>query len=98
MLKFDTITFPELRNQLSPLANDRSPWRYSARELLGIGAAKAGLPEEARSHFQRLLSDRAAPPGVTERARMMVALLDEGALAQGAPAATEGKTTPGKSK
>jgi hypothetical protein len=77
MLKFDTVTFPELRNQLSPLANDRSPWRHSARELLGMGAARAGFPEEARNHFQRLLSDRAAPPGFTERARVMVALLDE---------------------
>ena len=97
MLKFDTITFPELRNQLSPLANDRSPWRYSARELLGMGAAKAGLPDEARSHFQRLLSDRAAPPGVTERARVMVALLDEEMRAKAATADGD-KAAPGKSK
>ena len=85
MLKFDTITFPELRNQLSPLANDRSPWRYSARELLGMGAAKAGFPDEARSHFQRLAADRQAPPGFAERARMMVALLDEAERAKAAP-------------
>jgi hypothetical protein len=110
MLKFDTITFPELRNQLSPLANDRSPWRYSARELLGMGAARAGLPDEARSHFQRLASDRTAPPGVTERARVMVALLDEEARSKSAPKSepksgpgaepTEGKAkaAPGKSK
>jgi hypothetical protein len=87
MLKFDTITFQELRNQLSSLANDRSPWRYTARELLGIGAAKAGFPEEARNHFQRLASDRQAPPGVSERARVMVALLDEEERAKGEPKA-----------
>ena len=110
MLKFDTVTFPELRNQLSQLANDRSPWRYSARELLGMGAAKAGLPDEARSHFQRLVSDRTAPPGVTERARVMVALLDEEARAKSAPtsgpksgpgaepAEGKAKAVPGKSK
>jgi hypothetical protein len=90
MLKFDTITFPELRNQLSPLANDRSPWRYSARELLGMGAAKAGFPDEARSHFQRLASDRQAPAGFAERARMMVALLDEAERAKAAPQAGAG--------
>jgi len=99
MLKFDTITFPELRNQLSPLANDRSPWRYSARELLGMGAAKAGFPDEARSHFQRLASDRQAPPGVTERARVMVALLDEAERAKGGPpAAAEDKPAAPSSK
>jgi hypothetical protein len=89
MLKFDTVTFPELRNQLSPLANDRSPWRYSARELLGMGAMKAGSPAEARSHFQRLLSDRATPAGIAERARVMVAMLDEADRATGVPGAGE---------
>jgi hypothetical protein len=77
MLKFDTVTFPELRNQLTPLANDRSPWRYSARELLGMGAAKAGLPDEAGSHYRRLVEDRTTPQGIAERARVMLALLDE---------------------
>jgi hypothetical protein len=91
MLKFDTITFQELRNQLSPLVNDRSPWRYTARELVGMGAAKAGFPDEARGHFQRLVTDSQAPPGVMERARVMVALLDEEERAKAGPkAATEG--------
>jgi len=94
MLKFDTVTFPELRNQLSPLANDRSPWRYSARELLGMGAAKAGFPDEARSHFQRLVTDRQAPPGFAERARMMVALLDEAERAKAAPQAAGNEDKP----
>jgi hypothetical protein len=108
MLKFDTVTFQELRNRLSPLANDRSPWRYTARELLGMGAAKAGFPEEARSQFQRLVSDRQAPPGVTERARVMVALLEEEERAKGGsnaatavedrPAAPSGKPEPAEGK
>jgi hypothetical protein len=107
MLKFDTITFPELRNQLSPLANDKSPWRYSARELLGMGAAKAGLPEEARSHYQRLVEDRTTPQGIAERARVMLAVLEEAgrakeATAAGAtpagPAPAEDKAKPGNAK
>jgi hypothetical protein len=84
MLKFDSTPFPELRNQLNPLANDRNPWRYSARELLGMGAAKAGWPLEARNHFQRLLGDRATPQGIAERVRVMVALLDEAERSKGA--------------
>jgi hypothetical protein len=85
MLKFDTVSFPELRNQLSPLLNDKSPWRYSARELLGMGAAKGGLPEEARGHYQRLLEDRTTPQGIADRARVMIALLDEPGRAKEAP-------------
>lgn len=96
MLKFDTITFPDLRNQLSPLVNDRNPWRHSARELLGLGAAKAGFAGEARTHFQRLLADRTTPQGITERARVLLAMLDDAdrgnnALEAGkAPPAPEG--------
>jgi hypothetical protein len=89
MLKFDTISFPELRTQLSPLTNDRSPWRYSARELLGMGAARAGFGDEARTHFQRLLMDRTTPQGIAERARVMLAMLDDGKLGKEAPAADQ---------
>jgi hypothetical protein len=72
---------------------DRSPWRHSARELLGLSAAKAGRPEEAKTYFQRLLSDRATPQGIAERARVMMALL---ARVDPAPPATEKSETPAK--
>jgi hypothetical protein len=93
MLKFDSAPFTELRNQISSLASDRSPWRYSARELLGMGAMKAGLEAEARSHFNRLLSDNTTPPGIAERARVMIALLDEAARDKNA-AGTAPKAAP----
>jgi hypothetical protein len=96
MLKFDTLPFPELRTQLSPLANERSPWRYTARELLGVGAARAGFGPEARNHFQRLLADRTTPPGIAERARIMVALLDDQDRAKAAPAAEDKPAAPPK--
>jgi hypothetical protein len=85
MLKFDTAPFSDLRNQITSLASDRSPWRHSARELLGMGAMKAGLGPEARNHFRRLLSDNTTPPGIAERARMMVSLLEEAERTKGAP-------------
>jgi len=96
MLKFDSISFTELKNQLSPLATERSPWRYSARELLGLGAAKAGWPAEARNYFQRLLDDRATPTGISERARVMVAALAEAERARASPLAIEKPETPTK--
>lgn len=96
MLKFDSASFTELKNQLSPLATDRSPWRYSARELLGLGAARAGRSGEARNHFQRLLADRTTPPGISERAKVMMAVLAEAEGGNAALPATEKPETPPK--
>jgi hypothetical protein len=96
MLNFDNVSFTELKNQLSPLALDRSPWRYSARELLGLGAAKAGRPAEAKNYFQRLLADRGTPPGIAERARVMVAVLTEAGRAKAAPLAADKPEAPAK--
>ncbi|NJO35506.1 MAG: tetratricopeptide repeat protein, partial [Rhodospirillales bacterium] len=64
MLKLESASFTELKNRLTPLAAERSAWRFSARELLGMAAYKAGLVAEARSHFQRLVADRTARRGL----------------------------------
>jgi hypothetical protein len=88
MLKFDTAPFSELRNRITSLTSDRNPWRHSARELLGMGATKAGLGPEARNHFGHLLADASTPPSIAERARMLVAQLDAAERVKGAPKAT----------
>lgn len=89
MVKLDSASFTELKNRLTPLAAERSAWRFSARELLGMAAYKAGLAAEARSHFQRLVADRTAPPGIAERARTMLAVLAESEQASAPAPATE---------
>jgi hypothetical protein len=96
VLKFDELSLTELRNRLSPLNNERNPWRYSARELLALGAAKAGSIGEARSHFDRLVKDKGTPEGIGARARVMVAVLAERERAAAAPPATEKSDTPAK--
>jgi len=96
VLKFDELSFTELRNRLSPLNNDRNPWRYSTRELLGLGAAKAGRTAEAKGYFDRLVKDRGTPPGIGERARVMVAVLTEQERAAAGPSATEKSDTGAK--
>ena len=88
MLKLDSAGFTELKNRLTPLAAEKNPWRFSARELMGLAAQKAGLTAEARNHFQRLIADRTTPPGISERARIMLAVIAESEQAS-APAATE---------
>jgi hypothetical protein len=87
MLRLDSASWTEMQNRLNPLAGESNPWRFSARELLGLAAQKAGKADEARTEFQRLLSDRNTPPSIGGRARVMLAMLTEAEMANAAPAA-----------
>jgi hypothetical protein len=80
MLRLDTASWTDMQNRLNDLAADTNPWRYSARELLGWAAHKAGRMDDARAEFSRLISDRNVPPGIAERARMMMAVLTQAEL------------------
>jgi len=87
MLRLDGASWTDMQNRLNDLAAESNPWRFSARELLGLAAQKAGKTDEARTQFQRLLSDRNTPPSIGGRARVMLAMLTEAELASAAPAA-----------
>jgi hypothetical protein len=82
MLRLDTASWTDMQNRLNDLAAESNPWRYSARELLGLAAYKAGSVDDARAEFSRLLSDRNVPPGIAERARVMMAELTQAELAK----------------
>jgi len=97
-LRLDSADWTEMQNRLNDLAADGNPWRFSARELLSLAAQKAGKAEEARTQLQRLLGDRGTPPGIGERARMMLAMLTEAELSAGAAAPPEPKAPTGDSK
>jgi hypothetical protein len=72
-LRAGDADFTEMQNRLNDLTADSSPWRYSARELLGLAALKAGRTEEARKAFEQLLADQRTPPSILERARIAMA-------------------------
>lgn len=96
-LKIDTADWTELQNRLTPLMGEKGPWRYSARELFGLAAWKAGKTEEARATFEQLLGDRKSPPSVGERSRIIMDVIVATELAKPAaltpaPAATETKS------
>ena len=95
-LRLDSAGWTEMQNRLNDLVADGNPWRFSARELLSLAAQKAGKTEEARSELQRLLGDRGTPPGIGERARMMLAMLTEAELVGGAAAPMEPKAPAGE--
>lgn len=81
MLRLDGASWTDMQNRLNDLAADGNAWRFSARELLGLAARKAGMTEEARKYFQGLLGDRDTPPALGERVRVMMAMLTEAELA-----------------
>ena len=65
--------FTELQNRLTPLMADTSPWRFSARELLGVAAFKAGKVDDARTTLTPLLIDQKTPQSIAERAQIVLA-------------------------
>ena len=72
MLSLDTASWDDMQSRLASLTSDTSPWRYNASELLGLAAMKAGKTEAARLQFERLVSTQGVPPGIAERARIVM--------------------------
>lgn len=85
-LRLDEADFTEMKNRLTPLAEDSSSWRFSARELLGLAAMKAGKDDEARQAFEALLGDRGTPPAMQERVQLLMAMIIAGDIAAEAKA------------
>ena len=72
MLTLDTAPWDQIQAKLVPLAGDSNAWRHNARELLGLAAMKAGKTDEARTQFEKLISDQSVPAGMAERARIVM--------------------------
>ena len=80
-LRLETADYAEMQRRLDRLL-EGSPWRYSARELLGLSAYRLNNTSEAEKHFSALIGDQGTPANMRERADMMLALIagDPGAL------------------
>lgn len=97
-LRLGEADFTEMENRLTPLMADDSPWRYSARELLGLAAYKAGKTTEARTILTPLFVDQSTPQSIAERAQIVMAEIAGGEItkkaaeapAPGAAAASSG--------
>ena len=63
------------RSRLETLTSASSPWRHSARELLGLAAMAEGNTEEAIKTFKALSEDATTPRGARARAAEMLAAL-----------------------
>lgn len=86
MLSLDTASWDDMQGRLQDLASDNNPWRYSAQELLGMAAMKAGKSEQARAQFEKLVTSQGVPAGIAERARIVMGSIIAVELAAKAPA------------
>jgi hypothetical protein len=84
-LKLDKADWTESQNRLIALTDNANPWRYAARELMGLAAFKAGRFDDARKFLEILIADRKAPPSIVERARIIMGTIVSAELS---PAAT----------
>ncbi|WP_125461779.1 MULTISPECIES: tetratricopeptide repeat protein [Rhodomicrobium] len=74
-LRIDDADPAEMSRRLAGLNTDTNPWRYSARELLGLSAFRAGNMAESEKLFGQILGDPSAPAEIRKRAELMLALL-----------------------
>lgn len=98
-LKVDTASWTETQNRLTDLVKDGSNWKYSARELMGLAAYKAGKFDEARKTFAELLAGTDTPGTIRQRAQMVMTLITQrqaGSTPAPAPAKEAGQD--GKAK
>ena len=74
-LRLDSADYAEMERRLKGLIDRGSPWRYSARELLGLSAYRLNNMLEAEKQFSALIADQGTPSNLRERADMMLALI-----------------------
>jgi hypothetical protein len=74
-LRVDEADQKEIKERLSGLNADTNPWRYSAKELLGLAAFRSGDVSESEKIFGQILSDPSVPAELRKRAEIMLALL-----------------------
>ncbi len=88
-LSVDTVPYDTVSKDLAPFRNGNGPWRFLAKETLGLAAFKAGRKQDAEKLFQEIYSDGGAPQGMRQRAEVMLALIVENpkpSLSKGATA------------
>jgi hypothetical protein len=74
-LLLDAGNFNEARAHLEPLANEGRPYRHTARELLALGAWRAGDTAAVKRWSDLIASDIQTPPAIRDRVEMLAALV-----------------------
>jgi hypothetical protein len=75
LILVETASLADLEARIGSLAGTGNPWRNTARELLGLGAWRAGDFAAARKYFQQISDDQDKPRDIAQRADVMLALI-----------------------
>jgi hypothetical protein len=75
LLVVDQVDFADLRRRIGDLAGVGNPWRHTAREILGLGAWRAGDYATAKGYFEEINNDQETPQGLRQRSQLMLALI-----------------------
>ncbi len=90
----DTAPYADLEKRLTPLAGDKKPFRMQAKEALAFLKLRDGKLKEAREDFVVLSQIFDATPGMRERAKQAIALIDSGSAASVAAAVKQSMAPP----
>lgn len=99
LLLLDTAGTADLETRLRDLAAVGSPWRHTAREILGLSSWRAGEFNAAKTYFDEIAADQEAPQALRQRVALMLTLINErlrdaGALPEATPPPAPAAETP----
>lgn len=77
-LLVDDGTPDDVRQRVERLTNEAEVLRHPAREALGLSFWRSGDGAAARPFFQQITEDLSAPQGLSQRARLMLEVIDAG--------------------
>jgi len=90
----DTAPYADVEKRLTPLAGEKKPFRMQAREALAFLKLRDGRLKEAREDFVVISQIFDATPGMRERAKQAIALIDSGSAASVAAAVKQSLAAP----
>ncbi|MEN3791537.1 tetratricopeptide repeat protein [Fulvimarina sp. MAC3] len=91
-LLVDQGSLTDVRARAERLTGDDNPLRYAARDAIALAAWKAGETETARDLYQSILDAGDAPGGISQRAGLIIGLLNANQPSQEQPAAASEET------
>nr|WP_272212176.1 tetratricopeptide repeat protein [Marinicella sp. W31]MDC2878087.1 tetratricopeptide repeat protein [Marinicella sp. W31] len=74
-LLVDTGTYEQVSAEVEALANDGNPFRFSAREILGLSAYGHQDYSRAQEWFEEISNDPEAPRNVLNRAQILLEVM-----------------------
>ena len=89
LLLVDSASVAELEGRIGDMAATGTPWRHTAREILGVAAWRSGDYATAKEQFDAIAADQEAPQDLRQRVTLMLTLVDGKVAGDTAVDATE---------